>query len=138
MILPRGKTFVFFALSLALVAAVVLWTGAPQAQAASTVADSFKNLASKTLGGVTDVGMGLAIAYIALYLIFEVASYIIAFAGLFLDVLFGANIILTPGTNPVVLAGWTVLRDLANGLKNLIVLIRRHEKIRIACASGKR
>lgn len=122
MILPRRKKLLPVFLSALLLAGAVFWIGTPHAHAAGTVADSLKSLGSKALAGVSDVGMGLAIAYIALYLVFEVASYIIAFAGLFLDVLFGANIILTPGSNPVVLAGWTALRDLSNGLFILVIL----------------
>ncbi|MEK7102569.1 MAG: hypothetical protein AAB912_02990, partial [Patescibacteria group bacterium] len=40
----------------------------------------------------------------------------------FLDLAYNANLTATPAANPVVLAGWTALRDLANGLFILLVL----------------
>lgn len=118
----RRKTLVYIAVCAALLAVAVFWAGTPQVHAAGPVVDNVRNLASRVLGGAVDIGIALAMTYVVLLLVFEVASYILAFAGLFLDVLFDSNILLTPGTNPAVLAGWTALRDVANGLFILIVL----------------
>ncbi len=121
MIIPRRKTLAYFALSLALVAVVVFGLNTTEVQAAG-IADSFKNFASK-LGGIAgDTAMAAALVWLVLLFIFEFATYIVALAGLFLDTMFGFNLIATPGSDAVVLAGWTILRDVANGLFILLVL----------------
>ncbi|MEK7099502.1 MAG: Ig domain-containing protein [Patescibacteria group bacterium] len=127
MTLPRRKTIVLFALSLALVAAAVFWGGpeVPSANAAQT-APALTNL--KTAlgeGALAGLGNGLsAFAFVTavLLIVYGASTFFLGIVGSFLDTVFSWNVSWNPSTIPIVLDGWIAMRDVANGIFILIVL----------------
>ena len=95
--------------------AVLLWGVSPgvvKAQSFST------NILGKAFDTLTAAGT----IWLILYLLRGALSYILGLTGGFLDFAFTLNTTINPGQLAVVQSGWTVLRDLANGLFILILL----------------
>ena len=125
MTLPSRKTLAYFALSLALVAGAVFWVGMDTswAQTKPPAAAGIGNaLGSGALNGAVN-GLS-AIAFIAgvLLVIYGASTLFLTIVGNFLDNVFSWNLLWNPSTIPVVLDGWRIMRDLANGFFILVVL----------------
>lgn len=74
------------------------------------------------LGGAFNLVASAGFLYLLLYALYRILAGFLALAGFFLDNAFEWNIAWSPTTFSVVTDGWTMMRDLANGLFILIVL----------------
>ena len=127
MTITRRKTFMYFALSLALVAVVVFWVGMDTSWAQTTPVRSAAGTAvSDVLGSFARGGINLLtvifVVNALLTVLFTIFSSLLGVVGVWLDNVFNWNLIINPSTLTVVLDGWRIMRDLANGLFILIVL----------------
>lgn len=126
----RRKTLVYFGLSLALVAVAAVWVDvgtsfaqtAPAPKPPSPVLTAFKNTASTIATNLGNAAMGVVIVHGVLYILYGLFIYGLGLVGTFLDYFYILNLIAAPSTNVVVFTGWTILRDLANGLFILLIL----------------
>lgn len=102
-----------------LVFAVLMWGMSPPISVAANPAiDIIKGTATK-LG---EAGVTIAAIYAILGLLQGILSLGLGIVGGFLDFAFNLNVVINPGQLAVVQSGWTLLRDLANGLFILLLL----------------
>lgn len=99
-------------------------TPAPPATPSSggTAANTARSLSGNSLSRIGNIAGNALLVYAVVYYAQEVASGIMIFSGMVLDLLFGANTSLAPANISVVLTGWGIMRDIANSLFILIVL----------------
>ena len=117
---PRRKKIILCAAILLLSATgFLLNTKIVQAQG---VAGGFKGAALTVLGKTVDVAASLGVIYVVFWAIFGVLMTGFGYVSSTLNYFFHLNRIVNPAQLSVVQAGWTTLRDVANGIFILIIL----------------
>lgn len=113
----RHKKIILCA-AILLVVMVGFWIGADTAEAQGKVSAGFKAVASK----LNDLSIGIAMVYGVLYFLSLLLKLLLAIAGVLLNFAYTMNMFTLPTNMLIVQQGWTILRDLVNGLFILIIV----------------
>lgn len=109
---PRRKKAILFATTLLVSAAGFLLHAEPAAAGATQT----------ILSKLGDITAGLVWVYGVLYFLYAAARALLAIASILLNFIYGITIITLPANLVVVQQGWTILRDIVNGLFILIII----------------